>query len=259
MNPFRILAAASIFESFMIFGSATSLLPTGSARLGARLRLNRRLASALARSIGLRIGTPGRDTRKDESKTKVGRLILANHTSVLDAIAIASLEDAIFVTSRDMAESLPIRWLATIAGATFIERRHRGRRVEELADLEALLRRGRTVVLFPEATSTNGGEILRFRNGLLHAAFRVPGIQIVPICLQYLSVGDAPVSALNRDRIFLYGEISVARHLLRIFTNPEVRLEARYFAPIAARDFEDAAALAGHVESLIRSVYLPIQ
>ena len=83
-------------------------------------------------------------------------------------------------------------------------------------------------------------------------------MEVVPLCLQYRSLGGAPVDAGNRDRVFLYGDMSVAVHLWRIFTNPEVHLEARYFEPLAVRDFKDAAALASHVEHLIRSVYRPI-
>jgi 1-acyl-sn-glycerol-3-phosphate acyltransferase len=178
---------------------------------------------------------------------------------VLDAIAIAVLEDAVFVTSRDMAESFLIRWLATIGGAVFVERRNRDRRTEELAHLEALLREGRTVVLFPEATSTNGSEILRFRNGLLSCAHRVPGVEIVPVCLQYISVGGRPIDSENRDRIFLYGEMSVGEHLRRIFSNPVVEMEVQYFKPFPARDFATAAEIASHPEFLVRSVFRPVR
>ena len=257
MNPLRTIAAASILESFVLSGSAMSLIPTRAARLTARLRMNRALAGALARVIGLRVESTSYPTRR--STYEPGRIILANHVSVLDAIAIASLDEAIFVTSRDIAESFPIRWLATIAGATFVERRNRDGREAELANLERLLHEGRTIVLFPEATSTDGSEVLRFRNGLLHAAYRVPGVEIVPLCLQYRTIGGAPVSRKNRDRIFLYGEMSIARHLARIFTNPEVRLEATAFKPIPARDFAGPAELAVHAEFLVRSLYRPIQ
>jgi 1-acyl-sn-glycerol-3-phosphate acyltransferase len=254
VNPIRTFAAASILESFVIFGSAASLIPNRAARLTARLKLNRGIAKLLARAIGLRVDAP-----LTQKKTSAGRLILANHTSVLDAIAIATLEKAIFVTSRDMAESLPIRWLATIGGATLIERRNRQQRQTELANLEARLREGRTVVLFPEATSTDGSEILRFRNGLLQAAMTVPGVEVVPVCLQYRSIGGESVTRENRDRIFLYGEMSVLTHLIRIFTNPEVRLDAQYFAPFRASEYPDAAKLAAHAEFLVRSVYSPIR
>ncbi len=255
MNPIRTFAAASILESFVIFGSATTLIPNRVARLSARLRLNRNFARALARAIGLRVegGLPARTPGKN------GRIVLANHTSVLDAIALATLDDVIFVTSRDITESLPFRWFATIAGAAFIERRNRDGRTAEIGLLESLLREGRTIVLFPEGTSTDGGEILRFRNGLLVAALRVPGVEIVPTCLRYLTIGGEAVGAHNRDRIFLYADMSVGAHLVRIFSNPEVCVEAEAFAPFRASDFTDAAKLAAHAEFLVRSVYSPIK
>jgi 1-acyl-sn-glycerol-3-phosphate acyltransferase len=257
MNPVRTFAATTILESFLFTGTAAGLIPDRALRLSARLRLNRTLSRALAKVIRLKIETPTYPATRTGPRTHAGKLILANHTSILDAIALAALEDAIFVTSKDITESFLVRWLATIGGATFIERRHRENRDQELAELEARLHEGRTVVLFPEATSTDGSEILRFRNGLLQAAFRVSGAEIVPVCLQYLSIGGKPVDASNRHRVFLYGEMSVGTHLRRIFSNPEVRLEAQYFAPIRARDFNNAADLAAHAEFLVRSVYRP--
>ncbi len=235
-----------------------SLIPSREARLTARLRLNQLLARGLAFAIGLRVETPTAP-RKRPNEPGRGRLILANHVSILDVVALASLEEAVFVTSLDVTQSPPIRWLATIGGAAFIERRNRNRRDDELAMLQRFLAAGRTVVLFPEATSTDGSQILRFRNGLLHAAIRTPGVEIVPLCLQYRSIGGTPVDASNRDRICFYGEMTMATHLRRIITNPEVRLEAQYFAPFPARDFRSAADLAAHAEFLVRSVYRPIR
>jgi lyso-ornithine lipid O-acyltransferase len=251
--------AVSVLESFLLLGSATSIIPKRKLRLSARLTLNHRLAKLLARAIGLKIDSSFQDYEQKDRETRPGRLILANHTSVLDAVAIAALTEVVFITSRDIAESLPVRWLATIGGAAFVERRNRDSREEELETLENLLLEGRTIVLFPEATSTDGSEILRFRNGLLHAALRVPGTEILPLCLQYQSIGGKPVDRANRERVFLYGEMSVFRHLLRIFSNPEVRLEIQAFTPFKAADFEYVGKIAAHAEFLIRSVYRGIK
>jgi 1-acyl-sn-glycerol-3-phosphate acyltransferase len=256
MSAPRTFAGIATFGSYVAFASLTTLVPGARLRRTARLRLNRFFARTMNRAIGLEITSNARPRRDGPNR---GRLILANHASLLDVFALASLADAVFVTSLDVTESPAIRRLATIGGVAFIERRHRENRDAELAELESLLQDGRTVVLFPEATSTDGSEILRFRNGLLHAAFRVPGVEIVPICLQYRAIGDAPVTAANRDRIFLYGETTIAAHLGRLFTNPRVKLSAEFFAPIPARDFENARTLAAHAEFLVRSVYRPIR
>ena len=256
MNPLRTLAAASILESFLFAGSVATLIPIPKARLTARLRLNRWLARAMAKVIGLHI--TGSLPERSEVGKKTGRLILANHTSVLDAIALATLGEVIFVTSRDIIASLLVRWLATVGGAAFIERRNRDGRDQELATLEFLLRAGRTIVIFPEGTSTDGSEILRFRNGLLSAALRISGVEIIPTCLQYRAIGGEPISVENRHRIFLYGDISIGAHLARIFSNPPVRVDVQAFTPFEAAELPNPAKLAAHAEFLVRSVYSPV-
>jgi 1-acyl-sn-glycerol-3-phosphate acyltransferase len=256
INPIRTLAAASILELFLLLGSATLLISNEVRRRTSRLRLNRRLAGWLARALDLRITLEPRETRPSGSW---GRLILANHLSILDVIALASLEDAVFVTSREMEESPVIGHLARIGGAAFVERRSRDRRGEELETLRALLREGRTIVLFPEATSGDGTEILRFRNGLLQAVRDLPRVEIVPICLQYLTIGGRPIDRTNRERIYLFGEMSVARHLWNLFTNPEVQLEIRYLAPFFAHECTTPVDVAERAERSVRECFNPIR
>jgi len=186
-------------------------------------------------------------------------MILANHVSLLDAIALASRGEFVFVTSRDITESIFLRWFATIAGTVLIERRNRDRRSDELLEIESLLQEGRTIVLFPEATSTDGSQILRFRNGLLHAALRATEIRVLPVCLQYRSIGDRALTTKNRDRIFLYGEIGIATHLARILTGSAVQLSLLPLKEFNARDFATPAEIAAHAEFLVRSAFHPIQ
>ncbi len=246
------IGAVTILGAFSGYGLVSAFIPGAKPRLAARLRNNRRLARWLARAIGLRLEISG---RPEGHAPRYARLILANHTSILDIIALASLEEAVFVTSQEMAEAPGIGALARFGGATFVERRNRDGRSNELRNLTELLADQRTVVIFPEGTSTNGTEILRFRNGLLHCAYRCPKVEIQPIALRFLSIGGEPVGDENRDRLTVHGEISIGAHLLRLFTNPSVRMTVTYLPSFFAHECRDADAIAKRAEMQVRAEY----
>ncbi len=231
------------------------MIPNEKVRRTRRLKLNQWAATLLARTIRLEIQVSRPEPR---SAGKAGRLILANHHSVLDLIALASLEECVFVTSQEMAETPVVGSLARMSGSEFVERRNRENREAELQTLANLLREGRTIILFPEATTGNGEALRRFRNGLLGAALQVPGVEIIPLYLQYETVGGRPLSAANRDRVFLPLELPIPRHLWRLFTNPKVRLHARYLPGFAAVECQTAQELAERAETAVRAWFRPI-
>lgn len=53
--------------------------------------------------------------------------------------------------------------------------------------LGAVLEQGRSVIIFPEGTRRQDGEVGEFKAGLYHLARRYPGIPLVPVHLENLS------------------------------------------------------------------------
>ncbi len=252
MNPIRTFSSIVHLESYLFFSIFPYFKKNPFERLTLKLKTNRRVAKSLANSLGLKIEVNG--NRSNPLKPG-GRLLLANHFSVLDIIALATLEDAVFITSKEMAEAPLIGTLVRMSGSLYVERRHRSERLLELERIKNALNDGRTVILFPEATSGNGEEVLRFRNGLLHSVMNLPNVEITPVCLQYETIGDEPLNRKNRDQIFLYGEISILTHLVRLFTNPPIRLKIQYLESFSSSDCIGAQAIATKAETAVRSVY----
>lgn len=169
-----------------------------------------RRARWAVRILGLRVRRQGRRI------TAPGRLVVLNHGSWLDPLLLSALAPAVFVTSVETAEDSLLGRICTAAGCVFMERRRRAGLVDECARLATLMRH-QTVVVFPEATSSDGTRLLPFRPASFAAA-SVAQVPIELLALRYTHLDGRPMNARTRDRIHWHGAMTFLPHLLRLFT-----------------------------------------
>jgi 1-acyl-sn-glycerol-3-phosphate acyltransferase len=77
------------------------------------------------------------------------------------------------------------------------------------------LKQEANILLFPEGTSSDGERLLPFQTVPLAAPLRSRSV-IVPTTIAYRSVNDVPVSALNRDSIYWYGDMDFMSHFWQL-------------------------------------------
>jgi 1-acyl-sn-glycerol-3-phosphate acyltransferase len=131
-------------------------------------------------------------------------LIVANHVSWLDVIAIAAVQPAAFVCKSEIAKWPGIGWLLTRAGTIFI-RRGSFRDVWRVnLDIRARLAGHEHVAAFPEGTTSDGSDVLAFRPALFQPAVDL-GLPVYPLAITYSSAAAAYV-----------GETSFLQSLLRV-------------------------------------------
>ena len=159
-------------------------------------------------------------------------LIVANHLSWLDILVIGSIMQVRFLSKAEVASWPIVGRLASGAGTLFVNRGDRRSADRALADIEAALRAGDQVVVFPEGTSTRGPMPVKFRSRLIEAACRA-GVPVVPLALSYHGPGKVFASYAGDD--------AFVSHMSRVIAAPFIR------ARLAVGDTIDSSQVAAEV------------
>lgn len=158
-------------------------------------------------------------------------LMVSNHLSYVDILALSSVQPCVFVTSVDLGESSFLGPMAEMGGSIFVERRHRGQIGRDLSKMSDTLRAGHNVVIYPEGTSSNGERVLPFKKALLMSAVQA-GVDILPMTIKYTEIDGDPFNVANRDRICWYGEMEFLPHFLGVMKLQRVKAEIHFLEPI---------------------------
>lgn len=113
-----------------------------------------------------------------------GHLIICNHMSYMDVLVIASKIPTLFVTSTEMRDTPFLGWITRLGECLYVNRRSHKNINNEIQNIQAWLNKGFNVLIFPEATTSNGLQLKPFKSSLLQIAQN----GIVPItayCLKY--------------------------------------------------------------------------
>lgn len=140
--------------------------------------------------------------RLDRSKSY---LYLSNHESLTDILALyATLPQKVVMVAKRSLFILPVfSWGMWLAGFIFIDRKNTKAAYARLQRADKLIRKGRSVLVFPEGTRGDGGELLKLKRGGFALA-QAAQIEVVPVGI----AGTAQV--LPRDSFPVYpGSIAV--------------------------------------------------
>jgi len=111
-------------------------------------------------------------------------LFVSNHVSWLDTIMLNNITPLSFIARHDL-ETWP--FLGTFTkrmDSVFIDRTNKFEAYRSIPAIEAVLRRGKSVHLFPESTTSDGSSVLPFFPMFYEAAVRV-GCKVQPVAIRY--------------------------------------------------------------------------
>jgi 1-acyl-sn-glycerol-3-phosphate acyltransferase len=184
-----------------------------AARLVPRTRrlVSARLARRTLGALAVRVRMTG-------SPTSIGRprLFVANHVSWLDVYALGAWWPARFVAKIETASWPMAGTIARRFDALFIVRDSVRDAARVKARVAAALAAGDDVVVFPEATTTDGTRLGRFHPAMFQAAIDA-GAVIQPIALRYRRPDGSPCPAAA-----FVGDDTFAASLLRVLREPAV-------------------------------------
>lgn len=174
------LISLTLFTAFMVCVVATTRLAGKFApRFGDRQerRAARGWARGMARILGLSVRHAGQPPQ--------GRyLLISNHLSYIDILALMNVVDARFLSKAEVANWPGIGPVARFAGTLFVDRTRRTDLPRVIGEIEQVLASGRGVVFFPEGTSSSGFEVLPFKASLFEVAAR-GGLEVACATLRY--------------------------------------------------------------------------
>lgn len=155
-----------------------------------------------------------------------GRLLVSNHVSWLDVIALNSVVPACFVAKSELRNWPFLGWLCHRAGTLFLKRGMRRDTMRINREISGVLKQGECLALFPEGTSTDNELPGHFHSSLLQGAVDV-NASICPVAIRY---HDGKGSA-NSDAAFV-GDMSFIRSLWKILCSPSLHVTLFYLPPL---------------------------
>jgi 1-acyl-sn-glycerol-3-phosphate acyltransferase len=117
-------------------------------------------------------------------------LLVSNHVSWLDILAVDAVRPARFVSKADVRHWPLLGFMVACGGTLFIERERKRDALRVVHQVAAALRDGATVAVFPEGTTGAGPALLPFHANLLQAAIST-ATPVQPVALRYADAGAA--------------------------------------------------------------------
>jgi lyso-ornithine lipid O-acyltransferase len=180
-------------------------------------------------------------------------LVVSNHLAYIDILIYASEFPSLFITSVEVQRMFFLGLLSKLGGSFFVERRSKTKLLREIDRIADIMKKGFTVTLFPEGTSSNGDTVLPFKGALFSAAEKAD-VSIQPACIRYTSINGAPVTEKNRDLAYYYGDIEFFPHLWKLFFVKRMTVTVTFLEPVVNGSV-DRKELVSHVFSQITECY----
>lgn len=181
-----------------------------------RRRLPRLFHRIACRMIGLRVHVHGRiDARRP-------LMLVANHVSWKDILALGSVADVVFVAKAEVRQWPVFGVLARLQKTIFVEREQKRAAGQQASEIGSRLADGEIVVLFPEGTTSDGNRLLEIKSSLFGAAASaVPQsptgtVHVQPVALAYTRVHGMAMGRYHRPIAAWPGDIALLPHLLGV-------------------------------------------
>lgn len=213
---FRLLQVILLIASGIL--TVRLLFPALAA--AARRRIKQVWAARLVASLGVRIEASGEALAEG--------LAVCNHISWLDVFVINAISPTTFVCKDDVRAWPALGWLVEHTGTLFIERGNRAAAARSALAMSERLNRGERVAIFPEGTTTGGGQLLPFRAALFEAAPGA-GARVQPLALRYVDAAGCHTRAPAYD-----GDLSFGQSLLNIARSSGLRARLSHLTALPA-------------------------
>ena len=151
-------------------------------------------------------------------------LVVSNHISWTDIIAIGSVADITFVAKKEVAKWFFVGFMASLQRTVYVDRTRRTDAKRTTREMAKRMASGEAVLLFAEGQSDIGTHVLPFRSALVGAAQHAMEeagareVMIQPLTVAYPRLQGLPVGRTDRNLIAWIKGKSVGENIREILT-----------------------------------------
>lgn len=181
-------------------------------------------------------------------------IYVSNHLSYLDIPAIGAHLKASFIAKEDIAGWPVIGFLARAQQTAFISRS--SAKAKKVANaLDVMVKAGKSLILFPEGTSSIGTSVLPFKSSLFSLAQPkdMPPIAIQPFIIDLIDVNGKPLTPASRDLYAWYADMEFAPHIWLFLQTSGATVRLTFLDVITPSPEQDRKDLCKSVELQISS------
>ncbi|MCK6545485.1 1-acyl-sn-glycerol-3-phosphate acyltransferase [Myxococcota bacterium] len=242
--PFDLVALARGGRRVLdvVTQSATARLRLPPAQGDETPPLWRARARALARHARSLCASHGFDVRRDGALPERPVVFVANHSSYVDPIAVASLVPCAPVAKAEAAEWPIIGPALPSLGVLLYARGSAKSGAHVLRAVKRRIQAGVSVLIFPEGTTTDGRSLQPFQRGVFELATR-HALPVVPVAITY-----------DQRALHWTGDDAFVPHYLRTIARPRVGISVRFGPVMVPERFQTSGSFVAGVRWELRSL-----
>ena len=153
--------------------------------------------------------------------------VISNHLSYLDIVVFAAIHHCVFVSKAEIEKWPVVGWMTTMSGTVYVARGHGGSAMKARKGMQAAVDAGLPVVFFPEGTTSNGSQLLKFHSGLLAQVIDTGS----PVTAAYVRYGlreDNGPGISAADDVCYWGDRNMWAHVFKFLGLRGVWAEVRF-------------------------------
>jgi 1-acyl-sn-glycerol-3-phosphate acyltransferase len=191
-------------------------------------------------------------------------LLVSNHISWTDIIALGSIADITFVAKREVSEWFFVGFMASLQKTIFVDRTRRSDAGRSSREIGAHMAGGNAVLLFAEGQSDIGTHVLPFRTALVGAAQHAmieagaKDVLIQPLTVAYTRLQGLPVSRNERSLIAWIKSKSVKQNIVEILRGGTKEVTIAFGEPMPLNEGDDRKAVTKIAEAEVRRMLVAL-
>ena len=187
------------------------------------------------------------------------QLVVANHVSWVDILVLGCRDPQSFLAKREVGNWPVFGTLARLQGTVFVDRQRLRCIPTVNMQMARAMQAGNPMVLFAEATTSDGTRVKRFHSSHFAAArdllamdAAASAVVVQPVGIAYVRRNGLPLGRHGRSEVAWYGDMTLLPHLWRLLSGGPVDCHLVFVPVLAFRRGDDRKLISRQAEIAVR-------